>query len=101
MPRAFQCDHEKALVLLARAGNPAGDNASLLGDKPLQAFLVLVIDIVFFIIAEAAGAAFANLSRSARSTRGTGSTRSARATTVASRAAMTSGASVTSSSASR
>jgi len=42
----------------AGTGDAAGDNPALLRNKPLQFLLILVIDVEFFIIAEAAGSTF-------------------------------------------
>jgi hypothetical protein len=66
MARAFDSLHQLPLMLGARAGNPAGNDAPLFCDEALELLFILVVDIDFFVIAEAARTAFAGLCDSAR-----------------------------------
>lgn len=51
-------DNKHALVFRTGPRNTLRDDASLLRNEPLELFLVLVIDIEFFIVAESARALF-------------------------------------------
>ena len=67
MSRTLECLNELPLMFRAGTRNPAGNNPALLGNKSLQFFLVFIIDVNFFVIAEAAAPAFPYLPGSPRS----------------------------------
>lgn len=62
MPGAFDGLDEHPLVTRACAGDSLGNNAALLGDKPLKLLLVFVIDIHVFVFAESADPLLSHLS---------------------------------------
>ncbi len=51
------------LVPGAGSGDPLGDDPSLLGNEPLQPFIVIVFDVHFIALAESADAHLANHQR--------------------------------------
>ncbi len=63
MPRTLDGDNQHALMLCACPGNTLRNNPPLLRNEPLDFLFVLVIDVIFFIVAEAAGPFFSDLLR--------------------------------------
>jgi len=58
MTRAFDGFDELALMCSARSGDPLGDDLSLFIDEPAQFFLIFVVDVDLFAIAEFARPSF-------------------------------------------
>jgi hypothetical protein len=56
VPGALQCVHKLPLVLGTRSGDALRDDLPLFRDKPLEAFLVFVVDVFLLGRAESAGA---------------------------------------------
>lgn len=63
MPRPLNGDNQHALMLSASSGNALRNNPPLLGNEPLDFLLVFVINVIFFVVAEAAGSFFSDLLR--------------------------------------
>lgn len=64
MSGALDGNHQHALVFCARARNALGYDAALLRNKPLELLLGLIIDEIFLVVTEPAGALFPDLAGS-------------------------------------
>src|SRR3990172_4671776 len=59
--RALDCSYQHALVLRAGTSDALRNDAALLRHEPLELLVGLVVDEIFLVVAEAAGAFFPDL----------------------------------------